>query len=221
MKPFSNGFKTVALLACLAFAYTPIHASEDSVGVIISTSVGDITLELYPQAAPLTYTNFMRYVDGGYYDNTGFYRTVRSDNQVQNPIKIEVIQGGLGMDDRELPYAPIAHETTDVTGIRHVDGAISMARGQPGTAASEFFICINDQPELDFGGQRNPDGQGFAAFGKVVRGMDVVRAIQAMSTIMPEGPELEYTSGQILIEPVEIFSISRQQQNRTGAQGHE
>jgi len=131
------------------------------------------------------------------------------DNQAQNKIKIEVIQGGLGMEVPDLPFEPIAHETTQTSGILHKDGVISMGRLEPGTATSEFFICINDQPELDFGGDRYPDGQGFATFGKVVKGMDIVRAIQAMKTDMPENEELEYTSGQMLIEPVIIKKISR------------
>ena len=84
-----------------------------------------------------------------------------------------------------------------------------MARGDPGTAASEFFICVNDQPELDFGGQRNPDQKGFAAFGKVVDGMDVIRNIQQMPTDIPRAGQLEYTSGQILLEPVIIYEVSR------------
>jgi peptidyl-prolyl cis-trans isomerase A (cyclophilin A) len=133
---------------------------------------------------------------------------VRMDNQEQNNIKIEVIQGGMQLEDEDLPFEAITHESTQATGIKHLDGVISMARGAPGTAASEFFICVNGQPELDFGGQRNPDELGFAAFGKVVDGMDVVRAIQAMDTDTPQG-ELEYTSGQILLEPVVIYEISR------------
>lgn len=117
-------------------------------------------------------------------------------------------QGSGGRQHVLLPFEAIVHESTQVSGIKHRDGVISMARGAPGTAASEFFICVNDQPELDFGGQRNPDELGFVAFGKVVSGMDVVRLIQAMDTDTPEG-ELEYTSGQILVEPVVIYEISR------------
>jgi len=180
----------------------------------MKTSAGDIRIELYPEAAPVTVENFLKYVDGGYYKNARFYRVVRMDNQAQNNIKIEVIQGGLGMaelgmDVPDLPFEPIAHETTQITGILHRDGVISMGRLEPGSAASEFFICINDQPELDFGGQRNPDGQGFAAFGQVVGGMETVRLIQGMSTKMPPAEQLEYTSGQILLDPVVIFEISR------------
>lgn len=177
--------------------------------VVMKTSAGDIRIELYPQAAPVTVENFLKYVDGGYYSNAHFYRVVRMDNQEQNTVKIEVIQGGLEMDAADLPFQAISHESTQTTGIKHRDGVISMARLEPGTAASEFFICINDQPELDFGGQRNPDGQGFAAFGKVVDGMDVARLIQEMSTDTPQSEKLEYTSGQILLEPVIIYEISR------------
>jgi peptidyl-prolyl cis-trans isomerase A (cyclophilin A) len=175
----------------------------------MKTSAGDIRIELYPDAAPVTVENFLKYVDGGYYNNAHFYRVVRMDNQAQNNIKIEVIQGGLGMDEPDSPFAPIAHETTRKTGLQHRDGVISMGRLDPGTASSEFFICINDQPELDFGGQRNPDGQGFAAFGQVVEGMETVRLIQSMKTVMPQAAQLEYTSGQILLDPVVIFEINR------------
>jgi peptidyl-prolyl cis-trans isomerase A (cyclophilin A) len=183
--------------------------AKETLEVLMKTSVGDVVFELYPESAPLSVDNFLRYVDGGFYAHSQFYRVVRLDNQAQNNIKIEVIQGGLGMLTEASPFEPIAHESTKTSGILHTDGVISMARGEPGTAASEFFICINDQPELDFGGNRNPDGQGFAAFGKVIAGMDVVRTIQNMKTDSPPEGELEYTSGQILLEPVIIEHISR------------
>jgi len=182
----------------------------------MKTSAGDIRIELFPQAAPVTVENFLMYVDGGYYSNARFYRVVRMDNQQQNTIKIEVIQGGMELDAEDLPFESIGHESTETTGIKHLDGVISMARGEPGTAASEFFICIDDQPELDFGGQRNPDEQGFAAFGKVVEGMDIVRIIQEMATDTPQAEQLEYTSGQILLEPVVIHGISRVNAGRSG-----
>ena len=146
--------------------------------VTIATSEGDIVVELYPGKAPLTVSNFLRYVDEGHFSGSSFYRTVTMDNQPDNDIKIEVIQGGRSGMGIRTGIEPISHETTEVTGLRHLDGTISMARSRPGTASSEFFICINDQPSLDYGGKRNPDGQGFAAFGKVIRGMDVVKKIQ-------------------------------------------
>jgi len=145
--------------------------------VRIDTDAGAIVVDVYSDKAPVTAANFLRYVTDKRYDGGAFYRVVTMQNQPTSPVKIEVIQGGLDSDStKRLPA--IAHETNDKTGIKHLDGVISMARSTPGSASSEFFICINDQPELDFGGKRNPDGQGFAAFGKVVQGMDVVRRIQ-------------------------------------------
>ena len=143
--------------------------------IIIETEIGDIKIEVYEKDAPVTVANFLKYVDSSAFVNSVFYRTVTPDNQPNNEIKIEVIQGGLFEEDKM--FKPIEHETTDKTGILHKDGVISMARNEPGTATSEFFICVGDQPELDFGGKRNPDGQGFAAFGKVVEGMGVVKRI--------------------------------------------
>jgi peptidyl-prolyl cis-trans isomerase A (cyclophilin A) len=169
--------------------------------VVLETDVGSITVRLAARQAPVTTGNFLSYVDDGFYDGGKFHRTVRLDNQSNanlgaeaigagidpsadrrdlpnDAIAIEVIQGGIN-DDRAADLRPaIALERTSETGLRHLDGTISMARLTPDSAVSDFFICINDQPELDFGGQRNPDGQGFAAFGQVTEGMDVVRTIQ-------------------------------------------
>ena len=145
--------------------------------VLILTEIGTIELELYREKAPATANNFIRYVKEGRFQGATFYRTVTMDNQPDSPVKIQVVQGGLYEDDHPAMLSPISHERTDQTGILHKDGVVSMARYGPGTATSEFFICVGDQPELDAGGSRNPDGQGFAAFGKVVSGMDVVRAI--------------------------------------------
>jgi peptidyl-prolyl cis-trans isomerase A (cyclophilin A) len=145
--------------------------------VLIKTELGDIAVEIDEKEAPMTAGNFLKYVDAGLFNDAAFYRVVTMDNQPNNDIKIEVIQGGLGYTEGRKTLPPIEHETTEKSGILHKDGVISMARLQPGTASSEFFICVGDQPELDFGGKRNPDGQGFAAFGKVVAGMDVVKTI--------------------------------------------
>ncbi|MFT3894618.1 MAG: peptidylprolyl isomerase [Anaerolineales bacterium] len=146
--------------------------------MLIQTSLGDILLELYPQQAPVTVGNFLRYIEEERFHEATFHRVVRMDNQPHNEFRIEVVQGGLKEDGHPLNLPPIPHETTQQTGIRYTNGTLSMARNEPGTAQSDFFICIGDQPELDFGGRRNPDGQGFAAFGKVIEGMDVVREIQ-------------------------------------------
>lgn len=149
--------------------------------VLLQTSLGDIVVELYPKKAPITVKNFLAYVEKGLYTNARFHRTVtlHPDNQPHNKVKIEVIQSGLDPARESSALAPIRLERTSVTGVHHTDGAISMARDGPDTASSEFFICIGPQPSLDYGGKRNPDGQGFAAFGRVISGMSVVRRIQA------------------------------------------
>jgi len=147
--------------------------------VVIHTEFGAITVVLDSEHAPVTVANFLRYVNGGLYEHGRFHRTVTMDNQPDNNVRIEVIQAGINPDRDGEKFPPIPMERTNVTGLRHTDGAISMARGQPDSAQSDFFICIGDQPSLDFGGDRNADGQGFAAFGHVTAGMDVVRQIQA------------------------------------------
>ena len=153
---------------------------------VISTELGDITFKVHPKKAPLAVDNFLSYVANNNFKGASFYRVVRMNNQPKDSIKIEVIQGNFIADELAMPS--IAHETTETTGILHKNGTISMARMAPGTAAAAFFICINDQPELDYGGKRNPDGQGFTAFGEVTQGMDIVRAIQAGAT---QGQSLE------------------------------
>jgi len=167
--------------------------------VLIRTEMGEIEVEIYPDQAPLTASNFLSLVERGVYTNAIFYRVVRMDNQPQSSEKIEVIQGGLFMDSLVNQYSSIEHETTEATGIKHTNGVISMARNEPGTASTEFFICIGDQPSLDFGGKRNPDGQGFSAFGKVINGMDVVRAIQAL----PD--DGQYLQKQVLIKEMQVI----------------
>src|SRR5881227_3984404 len=147
--------------------------------VLIQTEKGNIEIELSAAQAPITVANFLKYVEGKFYDGGRFHRTVKSDNQPDNKIKIEVIQAGTSSGKAKEDFPAIKLERTRDTKLSHKDGIISMARDGPDTATSDFFICIGDQPELDFGGKRNPDGQGFAAFCRVVRGLDVVRKIQA------------------------------------------
>jgi peptidyl-prolyl cis-trans isomerase A (cyclophilin A) len=156
-----------------------IHATKPKPTVVIQTSFGDITVELEDEKAVESTKNFLRYVDEGHYKGSRFHRTVTMDNQADKKIKIEVIQGGVGKDWEKKDFPKIKLERTKDTGLKHLDGTISMARDGADTATSDFFICIGDQPELDFGGKRNPDGQGFAAFGKVTKGMDIVRKIQS------------------------------------------
>jgi peptidyl-prolyl cis-trans isomerase A (cyclophilin A) len=181
--------------ALLAFMAAWVAAAENPV-VLIKTEKGDITVEVDLARAPVTAANFLRYVDGKHYDGSVFHRTVTLANQPDNAVRIEVIQGGQLSIDNSFP--PIAHETTATTGLKHIDGSISMARAAPGSATSSFFFCIGLQPELDFGGKRNPDGQGFAAFGRVVTGMDVVKAIHVLPA-----------EGQSLKPPVKIISVRR------------
>lgn len=164
--------------------------------VKMTTGLGDILLEIDTIHAPVTAANFLDHVESGTYKDAIFYRVVRMDNQPNNDVKIEVVQGGVFSEVLLEKIKPIIHETTNKTGLKHVDGTLSMARMEPGTASTEFFICVGNQPELDFGGKRNPDGQGFAAFGKVISGMEVVRKIQHLKD-----------ENQILEEPLKISHI--------------
>jgi peptidyl-prolyl cis-trans isomerase A (cyclophilin A) len=164
--------------------------------VLLRTEMGDVAIEVYADKAPRTAANFMKYVDAGLYDGTMFHRTVTLDNQGPDEVKIEVIQGGSVAGAKSFP--PIRLERTIATGVSHLDGTISMARGGPDTATSSFFICLGNQPALDFGGKRNKDGEGFAAFGRVTSGMDVVRKIH-------RAPR----DGQTLKPPVKIVSATR------------
>jgi peptidyl-prolyl cis-trans isomerase A (cyclophilin A) len=145
----------------------------------IQTSKGDIELELFPDQAPRTVQAFLSYIKRGYYKNSSFYRVLNDDNQPSNAPKAELIQGGLYKSNPKVhdTLAGIPHETTQQTHLQHTRGVISLARLAPGTATSEFFICLADQPGFDYGGENNPDKQGYAAFGKVVKGMDVVQKI--------------------------------------------
>lgn len=147
------------------------------VPVVIDTELGTIALDIYAGVAPITAANFLSYVDAGFYDSGLFHRVVRLDNQPDSEVLIEVVQGGGGPDEPRDGENAIKLERTTLTGLHHHDGTISMARFLPDSALSDFFICLGPQPELDFGGRRNPDGQGFAAFGQVTDGMDVVHAI--------------------------------------------
>ena len=156
--------------------------------VQIDTALGSVTIELDAVRAPETTVNFIRYVLEGFYSDGEFFRTVTEFNQPDDTVKIAVVQAGASAELEDETYDPIPLERTSETGLRHLDSAISMARSGPDTATHSFFICIGDQPELDFGGRRNPDGQGFAAFGRVVEGMDLVREIHAMPA---DGQSLE------------------------------
>jgi peptidyl-prolyl cis-trans isomerase A (cyclophilin A) len=181
-------------------------AGDDATDIVVlSTELGDITVEVYTERAPQSAKSFLDFVDAGLYEGATFYRTVMPENDKGAP-PISVIQGGLDDDSNTMP--PVPHETTQDSGVLHTNGVISLARAAPGEAnAAAFFICIGDQPGLDYGGKRNPDGLGFAAFGKVVDGMDVVLKIHQREAVGPS--ESDYTKGQMITEPVMIKSAAR------------
>ena len=147
--------------------------------VKIETNYGDIIVELYSGKAPKTCAAFLAYVDSGYFKNGSFYRVLKAEDQPSSSFKSDLIQGGIWetKNKMQIKLAGIPHETTKQTGMLHKDGTISMARLAQGTASTEFFIVIGDQPAYDYGGDANADGQGFAAFGRVIEGMDVVKNI--------------------------------------------
>jgi len=164
------------ILFCLAVACSPKYKNPH---VRIETKFGDMEVELYPDQAPKTVRAFLSYIDSGYYKKAAFYRVLRDDDQPMNAPKSELIQGGIWKTNYKISSSlpGIPHESTLQTKILHKDGVISMARGEPGTATTEFFICVGDQPGFDYGGANNADGQGYAAFGKVIKGINVVHSI--------------------------------------------
>ena len=186
----------IALLLTLLGFSAP--QPPQAVRVVILTEAGEIEADIDVARAPITATNFLKYVDAGLFDGGRFFRTVRPENQVDKPVKIAVIQAAASRDKRAQFFPPIPLERTNTTGISHKDGTLSMARSTPDSARDSFSICVGDQPALDFGGARQPDGQGFAAFGQVVKGMDVVRKIQ-----------MGAADGETLNPAVAILSVRR------------
>jgi peptidyl-prolyl cis-trans isomerase A (cyclophilin A) len=192
--------KRRAMVSWLALPAFSGAQADGRVLTRVSTELGDFVIAVDPKVAPVTVANYLAYVDAKDLDGGAVYRIVTPDNQPQSKVKIEVVQWGMNApDEKPPPRPPIAHETTKQTGLRHLDGTVSMARNGPGTATSEFFICIGPQPELDFGGRRNPDGQGFAAFGQVVDGMATVRRLHARGR-----PDDQY-----LKPPVAVIRVRR------------
>lgn len=172
--------RTLTILATTILAMTngPALAQDNQPLVTLHTTQGDVIVRLDAGHAPITTCNFLRYVQAGRYAGGTFFRTVVAETN-DSPAPIDVIQAATtaGSDDPGL--GPIALERTIDTGLRHSAGAISMARDGPDTATSSFFIVTRDTPALDFGGARNPDGQGFAAFGLVISGMEIIQAIHS------------------------------------------
>ncbi len=190
---YSIVLAALTVLACSSPRYQYPH-------VVIATGFGDIEAEVYTDKAPKTATAFLQYVDSGLYNRSFFYRVLNVDNQPSNAAKAKLVQGGIWKTApaKALALPGIPHETTQQTGIHHTDGVLSMARLAPGTATTEFFICVGNQPGFDYGGENNPDKQGYAAFGKVVKGMEVVRKIY-------DQPE----NDQAFRPPVAIISIKK------------
>ena len=162
------------------------------------------------RVVPFTVTNtsllnktvkaFLNYVDSGYYNRSSFYRVLKSENQPTNSFRSDLIQGGIYLSNNKKLNAlqGIPHESTQETKLSHLDGSISLARTLPGTASSEFFICIGNQPSYDYGGDSNPDKLGYAVFGRVVEGMNIIRQIHNL-------PE----NGEDFVNPIIILDIKR------------
>src|SRR5262245_45882046 len=172
--------------AIVAWLMASAAAAQNSGGtksiVVFETAKGAIEIDVDVAHAPITAANFLKYVDGKFYDGGTINRAVRPDNTARHDVEIQVIQFQIDRARRQEQFPPIPLERTNATGLTHVNGAVSMARAAADTATASFSIVVGDQPEMDFGGRRNPDGQGFAVFGRVVKGMDVVKAIQASPT---------------------------------------
>lgn len=190
---------------CIAFAAALLTACGGPETVVLETQMGDIIIEVYEDKAPLSSADFLYHIDNGLYNGEGFYRVVRPDTDPRD-MNMQLIQGGL------LSLVPVTqaidHETTQMTGLSHTDGMVSIARDAPGTgSAAYFFITIGDNSFLDYGGDRNPDGQGYAVFGKVVDGMDVVKSIQALDSTGLASEAA--TKGQYLESPIIITKARR------------
>lgn len=205
----------VAGAFAITLALTPLPAAghaQDQAGdppptaeVVLETTMGEIVIALETARAPVTAGNFLRYVEEGRLDGTVFYRAMHLDwGEQPNGL----IQGGAQFDpERILP--PIAHEPTSETGLTHARGSLSMARNEPGTATGDFSILLQDLPTMDAEpGNADPElAAGYAVFGQVIEGMEVVEAIHA-APIDPEEGE-GFMRGQMLADPVEIVAARR------------
>ena len=169
-------FFAMLFMACHQTEYKNPH-------IVINTQLGDIEVELFPDQAAKTVAAFLSYIDSGFYNKTSFYRVLKTE-ELPTVNNTGIIQGGMWQTNpgKKITIPGIEHETTKQSGLTHQSGSISLARTTPGTANTEFFICIGDQSPLDFGRRGTEDGQGFAAFGKVFEGMDIVRKIQAQKS---------------------------------------
>jgi peptidyl-prolyl cis-trans isomerase A (cyclophilin A) len=182
---------TLVLWSCSRPQYKNPH-------VLIETNFGDIEAELFPEKAPRSVAAFLSYIDSGYYNNSSFYRVVKTEDL--SGVNYGLIQGGTWLNgEQRHPHLPgIVHESTKQSGLSHTSGTLSLARTDTGTANTEFFICVGDQSQLDYGGNGSADGQGYAAFGKVFKGMDIVRMIQDQKS-----------SGERFVDKITIEKVRR------------
>jgi peptidyl-prolyl cis-trans isomerase A (cyclophilin A) len=198
-----------SLLAFVLWMAQAQLAQPQPVLVVFETELGQITMEVDLARAPITGPNFLKYIDGKFYDGGTINRAVRPDNTTRRDVEIQVIQFQIDPARRSEQFPPIPLERTSVTGLKHVNGALSMARSGPDSATASFSIVINDQPELDFGGKRNADGQGFAVFGRVVSGMDVVKKIQASKTRVVDSAQRGGYGTETLDPPIKVLRAAR------------
>lgn len=169
--------------------------------IAIETYYGDIIVELYPDKAPKTVAAFLSYVDSDFYKNTSFYRVLKKEDQSMNVAKTQLIQGGLWQTNfkkqQTIPGIPL--ETTKETGILHIEGVISLARNEDANSGNtEFFICMDDEPDYDYGGDASPDKKGYVTFGRVIEGMKYVKQIHSQ-------PDFETNFNP----PIKIINIKR------------
>jgi peptidyl-prolyl cis-trans isomerase A (cyclophilin A) len=200
-------FLPAVALGILTLCLGCSHLSAKPVLVVFETELGNITVEVDVVHAPITGTNFLKYVDGKFYDGGMINRAVRLDNTVRHDVEVQVIQFQSDPARESELFPPIPMERTSVTGLRHVNGVLSMARMGPDTAQDSFSIVIGNQPEMDFGGRRNADGQGFAVFGRVAAGLDVVKKIHQAHTGMSGAYQTE-----TLEPPIKILKAYRKEQ---------
>jgi peptidyl-prolyl cis-trans isomerase A (cyclophilin A) len=178
--------------------------------VRLVTELGDLVMQVYVERAPRSGGAFLRCVAEARFAGARFVRAVRADNDHGTP-KIAVIQAAIAA--ASAAELSVEHESTAATGIRHTHGAVSLGRREPGAASpTQFFICVGDQPALDCGGGRAPDGQGFAAFGRIVEGIEVVRRIHGRPTVAEAADP--YLRGQMMAESVAIHSVRREDNGR-------
>lgn len=185
----------IATVAVLLFSCS----SSKNPHIIIKTNLGNVEAELYPDKAPKTVAAFLSYVDSGFYKNSSFYRVLFIEAMASD-YNTGIIQGGIWQSNNKkaIVLPGIVHEPPKQTGLSHTTGTLSLARSTPGTANSEFFICVGDQTGYDSSKNYNPDGLGFAAFGRVISGMDIVRQIHKQPA-----------NGQSYTRPITILNIER------------